>query len=129
MKRAAFVADGLSLLDTLDELRELQPKVFAMPKAAVILEEAGIHCQALSDPLGILRIFGFGHKEIHLFGFDLCNQDGEGQRVAFEDRVFYTTPDSRSTRRLLSRVHGVHRQGCDHRPSTATGCFRTWRAA
>lgn len=93
MKAAAFVADGLSLEASLPELKKFAGKVFATPKAVPILEEAGVRAQPLGDPMGVTRIYDFGHREIHLYGFDLCHKDGEGSRVAFEDRVFYITPD------------------------------------
>jgi hypothetical protein len=93
VKKAALVTNGDSLISTLDELKNMDAKVFATPKAVPILEELGIQCQALGDPVGVTRIFGFGHKEIHLFGFDLSVSDPKATRVCYEDRVFYTTPD------------------------------------
>lgn len=103
MKPAAFVSDGPSLAQTMDELRAFNGKIFATPKAAEALGEE-IRCQVLGDPLGISRIFNFGHKEIHLFGFDLSNPGEEGQRVAFEDRIFYVTPDQAMHAQILLRA-------------------------
>lgn len=91
MRPAAFVSTGPSFESTLDELRALNAKVFGSAEAVKRLEEAGIHAQELGDPVGIERIFKFGHKEIHLFGFDCSIQDENATRVAFENRVFFTT--------------------------------------
>lgn len=104
MKPAAFVYDGRSLGDTLDELRTLGAKVYAMPAAEAVLAEAGIHAQPLGDPLGVLRIHSFGHKEIHLFGFDLCNPEGEGTRICFENRIFFTNPDKAKHAEMLVKA-------------------------
>lgn len=102
MKPAAFVSDGASLASDLPALKALDAKVFATPKAAEILELAGIPAQVLGDPFGVNRIFSFGHKTIHLFGFDLSS-DG-GTRVCFESRVFYTTPDQAAHAQMLLRA-------------------------
>jgi hypothetical protein len=88
LKKAAFVSNGPSL--SLDELREFDGKIFAMPVACKILEDAGIACQSLGDPLGVRRIYDFGHRDIHLYGFDLC---GEGTRICFDNEVYLTTQD------------------------------------
>lgn len=99
MKPAAFVSDGASLEHTIEDLRALNAKIFATPKACDILEAAGIHAVPLGDPVGINRIFGFGHKEIHLFGFDLSGE--AGTRVCFENRVFFTTADQAAHAQML----------------------------
>jgi hypothetical protein len=90
MKPAALVHDGASLGQTLGELRALGARVFATPKAVEILEAAGIHATPTAFEGGVTRIHSFGHKEIHLFGFDLCSDGTEGARMCLEDRVFYT---------------------------------------
>lgn len=101
MKPAAFVADGASLTTSMDELKAFSGKVFATPKAMTLLEAAGVRAQSLSDPIGVKRIFDFGHREIHLYGFDLCHPEGEGQRIAFEDRIFYVTADQAAHAQML----------------------------
>lgn len=101
MKPAAFVSDGPSLEETLDELRTLNAKVFAMPAAVPMLVQAGILCQTLGDPMGVRRLREFGHKEIHLFGFDLCVPEGDGARVAFENEVYYTTQERATHAQML----------------------------
>lgn len=104
MKPAAFVNDGDSLASSMEELRAFDGKVFATPRAAVFLDDAGVRYQPLGDPLGVARIYSFGHKEIHLFGFDLSGPEGAGQRVCFENRVFFTTPDQATHAQMLMQA-------------------------
>lgn len=92
MKPAAFVADGRSLEKTMGELRALNAKVFAVAGVEKQLEDAGIRCQVLANPLGISRLLEFGHKEIHVFGLDLCNVK-DGHRICFENVVYFTTEE------------------------------------
>ena len=104
MKPAAFVGNGASLEHSLEELRAFDGKIFATPKAHAILEVHGIRAQSLGDPLGVTRIFNFGHKRIHLYGFDLCHANGEGMRVAFANRVFYTTQELATHAQMLLKA-------------------------
>jgi hypothetical protein len=104
MKPAAFVSTGPSLEATLGELRELDAKVFGGEEAVRRLEQEGIRAQELGDPIGLSRIFSFGHKEIHLFGFDCSIPDENATRVCFENRVFFTTPDLAMHAQMLVRA-------------------------
>jgi hypothetical protein len=104
LKPAAFVSDGPSLAGQMSVLKALEAKVFATPKALPILEAEGIRAQPMGDPIGITRIFNFGHKTIHLFGFDLCSAVEEGTRICFDSRIFYTTPDQAMHAQMMIRA-------------------------
>jgi hypothetical protein len=104
VKPAAFVSAGPSLESTLEELRALDAKVFATAEAMKRLDKAGIRAQELGDPLGIERIFKFGHKEIHLFGFDCSIADENATRLCFDNEVFFTTKDLATHAHMLVRA-------------------------
>lgn len=89
MKPAAFISNDDSL--NVEEVMAFEGKRFALPKAMEILERFGIECRPILDPLGIDKLFSFGHKEIHLFGIDCCG--GQGIRVCFDSQIFLTTKE------------------------------------
>jgi hypothetical protein len=93
MSRAAYVEAGPSLKHTLDELKAFDSKIFASSAVQGMLEAEGVRCQKLNNRLAVIRLREFGFKEIHLFGGDMSNAEGEGVRVAFDDGVYWTTPE------------------------------------